>query len=136
MLARLNWHPTPSELRYFANTLALLGIFFAIIFALTDKLLTGLVVAGICVVLAALIRIIPVAGRLIYVVWMIATFTLSLVVSPMAIALIYYLILTPMSLIARLSRKDDLHLKRQTGKPSYFEDADYDTSPDTFHRQF
>lgn len=136
MLARLNWRPQPSEIRYFANTLAVLGIVFAIILAITGKLITGLVVAGICVVLAGLCRLIPIAGRWIYVVWMLATFTLSLVVSPIAIALIYYLILTPMSLIARLSRKDDLHLKRQTGKPSYFEDADYDTSPDTFHRQF
>lgn len=136
MLARLNLHPTPSEVNYFANTLAVLGIVFAVILAITGRLMSGLAVAGVCIALAVICRFIPIVGRWIYVVWMLVTFALTLIVSPIAIAFIYYVILTPISLFARLSQKDELRLRNKIDKTTCFDKADYDTSPDSFRRQF
>ena len=136
MLARLNWRPQLPEIRYFANTLAVLGIVFAIILAMTGKLIPGFTVAGACIALATVCRSVPTVGRWVYIVWMLVAFALSLIISPLVIAIIYFVFLTPISLFARLTGKDELRLKRQTGKSTNFEDADYSSSPDTFRRQF
>ena len=136
MLARLNWRPSPGEIRYFANTLAVLAFVFAIILAVSGKQTPALTVGGVGISLALFCRFVPSVGRWIYVFWMAVTYVLSLVISPIVIAIIYYIVLTPMSFFARLTGKDELKLKRKADQSNHFIDADYDTSPDSFRRQF
>lgn len=136
MLARLNWHPSSGEIRYFANTLAVLAIVLAVILAVSGKLTSALATAVAGTGLFLLCRFIPSFGRWIYVLWMSVTYVLSLIISPIAIAIIYYIVLTPMAFFARITGKDELNHKRKANQSTHFTDADYDASPDAFRRQF
>lgn len=136
MLARLNWRPSAGEIRYFANTLAVLAAIFAIVLTATGKSYPALLIAAAGIGLAVLCRSVPSVGRWTYVVWMAVTYILSLVISPIVIAVIYYLALTPMAFFARITAKDELNLKRKVNHSTYFAGAEYDTSPDSFRRQF
>ena len=136
MLARLNWRPSPGEIRYFANTLAVLAIVFAVILAVTGKLIPALAIVTSGIGLAVICRYVQSVGRWTYVIWMAVTYVLSLTISPIAIAFIYYIVLSPMAFFARLTGKDDLNLKRKAGQSTYFADADNDASPQSFRRQF
>lgn len=136
MLARLNWRPSVGEIRYFATTLVVLAVVFAIILTVAGKLFSALLIGASGIGLAALCRLVPSIGRWIYVIWMAVTYVLSLIISPVVIAIIYYIVLTPMAFFARIAGKDELNLKRKASQSTYFADGDYDTSPDSFRRQF
>lgn len=136
MLAKTNWRPGRKEIRYFANTLAFLGIVLALVFLIAGKQSPALVIAAAGLFLAAIARVVPVIGRWLYLAWTGATFVLSLIVSPIVIAIIYYIILAPIALLARLAGKDELRLKRCSNLPSYFDDAACNSSPESFRRQF
>ncbi len=129
MLARLNWRPLSGEIRYFANTLAVFAIIFAIILAVSGKLTPALAIAGGGIGLAVLCRFVQPVGRWTYVIWMAVTYVLSLIISPIAIAMIYYIVLTPIAFFARITGKDELNLRRKADQSTHFIDADYDTSP-------
>ncbi len=136
MLARLNWHPSSGEIRYFANTLAVLAIVSTVILAVTGKLIPALAIVTAGIGLAVICRYVQSVGRCTYVIWMAVTYVLSLIISPVAIAFIYYIVLTPMAFFARIAGKDELNLKRKAHQSTHFTDADYDASPESFRRQF
>ena len=136
MLAKINWRPGHAEIKYFANTLIVLAIVFAGILLLMGKAKPALFVGVGGLVLAIACRIAPLVGRWTYLLWTAVSFALSMLVSPIVIGIIFYLVLTPIALIARISGKDELRLKRQREGASYFESAEYDTSPDAFKRQY
>lgn len=136
MLAKINWRPSLSELRYFTNTLAVAAIVLGALLALWGKVNAALIIGGSLLVLATLCRFIPALGRWVYLLWMAVTFVLSLIVSPIVIGLVYYLVLTPFALASRLTGKDELKRKRDPRAGTYFTKADYDTSPESFKRQF
>ena len=136
MLAKINWRPGHAEIKYFANTLIVLAIVFAGILLLMGKAKPALFVGVGGLVLAIACRIAPLVGRWTYLLWTAVSFALSMLVSPIVIGIIFYLVLTPIALMARVSGKDELRLKRRSEGASYFQSAEYDTSPDAFKRQY
>ncbi|MGB5106567.1 MAG: SxtJ family membrane protein [Candidatus Zixiibacteriota bacterium] len=136
MLAKTNWRPGKAEIRYFANTLAVLAIILGVVLAFMGKANSGLLVGIAGLILAVACRLIPIFGRWIFIIWTAVTFILSFVFSPIVIAIIYYVVLTPIAFFARLFGKDELRRKRRSDAVSYFEKAEYDTSPESFRRQF
>ena len=136
MLAKINWRPGHAEIKYFANTLIVLAIVFAGILLLMGKAKPSLFIGVGGLVLAIACRTVPIVGRWTYLLWTAVSFALSILVSPIVIGIIFYLVLTPIALMARISGKDELRLKRRSESPSYFDSAEYDTSPDAFKRQF
>jgi hypothetical protein len=136
MLAKINWQPSQAELRYFTNTLAIAAIVIGALLALWGKINTALILGGSLLALATLCRFIPPLGRWVYLAWMGLTFVISLIVSPIVIAIIFYVALTPISLLSRLFGKDELRRNRHSEKSTYFVQADNDSSPDSFRRQF
>ena len=109
MLAKINWRPGHAEIKYFANTLIVLAIVFAGILLLMGKAKPALFVGVGGLVLAIACRIAPLVGRWTYLLWTAVSFALSMLVSPIVIGVIFYLVLTPIALIARISGKDELH---------------------------
>lgn len=136
MLAKINWRPGRAEIKYFANTMIVLAIVFAGTLLLMGRTKPALFVGIGGLVLAIACSIIPLVGRWTYLVWTAVSFVLSMLVSPIVVGIIFFLILTPIAFIARISGKDELRLKRRRESASYFETAEYDTSPDAFKRQY
>ena len=64
--------------------------------------------------------IIPRAIKWIYIAWMSVAFVLGFVMAHVILALLFFLIITPLGLIARLSGKDFLSLKLDRSAKSYW----------------
>ncbi len=136
MLQKINWRPDRSTVRYFAVSLAVL----AVVLALLVLWLRGVTAAGWLggsgIVLAAGSYLWFPLGRSVYLLWMGVSYLLGLIVSPIIIAIIYYFVLTPLGLFARLRGKDELRLQRRPDCRTYFIDVDDKSGPESFRRQF
>jgi len=62
----------------------------------------------------------PRALKLIYIAWMGLAFGLGLIVSSILLTVFFYLVITPIGLIARLAGKDFLSLKMESTAQSYW----------------
>jgi len=63
----------------------------------------------------------PRALKLIYIAWMGLAFGLGLIVSSILLTVFFYLVITPIGLIARLAGKDFLSLKLPSAAKSYWQ---------------
>ena len=77
-----------------------------------------LLTPGALLVLGALI--VPGSLKHVYIAWMSLGFALGFVVSNVILTIFYYLILTPIGLIARICGQDFLSLKRNPAATSYW----------------
>lgn len=137
ILQRINWHPSRGEVRYFAITLALLATLSAVVALALKGIIPALWVGGIGLVLALACFLMTAAlGKWVYLLWMGVTFVIAVVISPIVIGAIFYLILTPIGILARLFGKDELRLKQPRDVISYFVDVESAPDRDSFHRQF
>ena len=81
--------------------------------------------------------IIPRALKWIYIAWMSVAFVLGFVMAHVILALLFFLIITPLGLIARLSGKDFLSLKLDRSAKSYWiPRAQNSKSASDYERQF
>jgi hypothetical protein len=109
----------PRELRKFGllvgAVFALLGIWFW--FRGKGRYPYFLTPGAVLVVLGATV---PNALRLIYVGWMTAAFLLGFVVSNILLTLFFYVVVTPIGLVARLAGRDFLNRKLDAQAKSYW----------------
>lgn len=88
----------------------------------------GLVVVGV---------VFPRGLRYIYVVWMSVAFVLGFVMAHVILTLFFFLVITPIGLLARLSGKDFLSLKQDRHAKSYWIPHEQKAkSPADYERQF
>ncbi len=133
-LIRVDWNPTPTKLRQF-------GIGVLIFTAAMGGLMlwrgrpAGRIVLPAGFVLGAITLAWPAAGRRIYTAWMSAAFVIGTVVSTVALAAIYYLIVTPLALVLRARGRDCLALTRKHG-PSYWIPMEDTVDQSRFERLF
>ena len=81
--------------------------------------------------------IIPRALKWIYIAWMSVAFVLGFVMAHLVLAVLFYLILTPLGLVARLAGKDFLSLKLDRAAKSYWiPRAQKSKSASDYERQF
>ncbi len=141
-LVKLNWKPSPKELRQFG---AIFGIGFLLIglakyfwiwnrlFERDEKLGTILILTGVVV------GAIGLTGTKLalpfYWFWFGIAFVLGNIMSRIVITLIYYGVITPMGLVARLSGRDKLQLKKRAVQ-SYWQDISLPSDPEKYKRQF
>ncbi len=136
MLQRTNWRPDRSTVRYFAITLAVLALLSASLLLWLKGLAAAAWAGSAGIALAAGSYLWFPLGRLVYVIWMAVSYLLGLIVSPIILGIIYYLVLTPLGLYARLRGKDELRVRRQPDCQTYFIDVNDQTEPESFRRQF
>ena len=141
-LVKLNWKPSPKELRQFG---AIFGIGFLLIglakyfwiwnrlFERDEKLGTILILTGVVV------GAIGLTGTKLalpfYWFWIGIAFVLGNIMSRIVITLIYYGVITPMGLVARLSGRDKLQLKKRAVQ-SYWQDISLPHEREKYERQF
>lgn len=89
------------------------------------------------IVLMALGVVLPRSLRFVYIGWMSVAFVLGFVVSHFILGLFFYLVITPIGLLARISGKDFLSLKLDPGAESYWIPRDrVQKAPSSYERQF
>ena len=110
---------TPRDLRKFGLVVG--GVFCALglWFFLRHKPYYWYVLAP-GVPLVVLGAILPRSLKWIYVGWMALAMVLGAIVSTVLLTLLFYLVVTPIGLVARLAGKDFLSRKLQPGAPSYW----------------
>ncbi len=79
----------------------------------------------------------PRALKSVYLAWMALAFTMGLVVSSLVLSLCFFLVITPLALLARLMRKDFLSLKINPTAQSYWLRRERPAArPADYERQF
>ena len=130
-----DWHPGARQLRQFAAGVLVVSALLAV--GLAHR--TGSVraaalpaVLGTAVFLVGLIF--PVAVRPLYRVLALVGFPVGWVVSEVILRVVFYLVLTPLGVIFRITGRDPLQLKRHTGS-TYWREAKRDRPPSSYFRQ-
>jgi len=80
--------------------------------------------------------LVPVMFRWIFVVWMVAAYPIGWVISQIALALMFYLIITPVALIFRLTRRDRLRRFKPANATTYWIAKELPTDVRRYFRQF
>ncbi len=134
----LNLNPGRTDLRVFG---AAALVAFGTLAALThwhwqgpEWLSVGL---GALAVLSGLLALVaPAANRPLYVVLMIAVYPIGLVVSYIVLAVVFFGILTPVGLVFRLIRRDELRRRFDPDASTYWVDRPAVTDTQRYFRQF
>ncbi len=141
-LVKLNWKPSPKELRQFGaifgSGFLLIGLvkYFWIwnwLFERNEKL--GLIFILIGIVGGAIGLTGTKLALPLYWVWIGIAFVLGNIMSRVVITLIYYGVITPISVVARLLGRDKLQLKKRAVQ-SYWQDISLPHEPEKYERQF
>jgi hypothetical protein len=120
-LVRLNKNPSRKDLAWF-------GVLFAAFFGIVGYLAwrkpgtqqLGLVLWGAAVVVPAVYYAIPPLRRPIYLGWMYLAFPIGLAVSYAVLAFVYFVVVTPIGLVLRLTGRDPLQRAFERARTSYW----------------
>jgi hypothetical protein len=141
-LVNLNWKPNAKELRSFGaiflGGFVLIGLVkyfspFEWIISRNQKVGLVFIIVGIVVGLIGLTG--TKLALPFYWVWLSIAFVMGNIVSRIIIAVIYYLVVTPVGWIAKLVGRDKLQLKKRN-KDSYWIKTSLPTEPSKYERQF
>jgi hypothetical protein len=135
-MVEINWNPDARTLRWFAG---LQFAFFCVIAWLWRASLgpmgtTLLVLASVITGGIGLAR--PAWIRLVYVGWMVAVFPIGWVMSHVLLAVIYFVVLTPIALLVRWRRGDPLHRQFDAAAPTYWTPRRPAENTERYFRQY
>ncbi len=112
-LLRIDWNPGTAKVRRFGLLLAGLALPLSAFWAWRGHAQAGGIIAGAGISLGLLTAAFPGSiGLNFYKAWMGVSFVIGTVMSPVILGLVYYGVLTPLSLALRLAGRDALRLKR------------------------
>jgi hypothetical protein len=134
-ISELLLKPTPRVLRQFAG--AWLLVFLALAFkrGLLHTTNTGIVLALISSI-GVIGLVLPRALRWLFVTASIIAFPIGWMVTQLVLALMFFLVLTPVALFFRLRGRDVLQLRHQPGKSSYWVAREQQPPPEKYLKQF
>jgi hypothetical protein len=78
----------------------------------------------------------PPAIRWLFVGWMIVAFPVGWTISQLLLAILLYLLFTPMAVLMRLKGRDRLHLRRRSEGSTYWTPKETASKPQRYFRQF
>lgn len=134
----LNLNPSPKELRIFAAGQV---AFFALIsFLLWRGGVIGAIgvwwIVGVSTVVGVSGLARPRAIRPIYAAWMLAVFPIGWTISHLVVAVVFYLVITPIGLVQRLSGRDPLQQTFDPQSRTYWQPRPPSQPTDRYFRQF
>jgi hypothetical protein len=136
-MIRIEHHPSRRQLAVFG---LLWLVFFGILGGMAWWRTGSLATAGALGVIGAAI---PVAGllwpevlRIVYLLTSYATFPVGLVVSFVILAVVYYLVLTPIGLVLRLTGYDPLHRRFDRRATTYWTPREQEETLERYFKQF
>jgi hypothetical protein len=134
-MIEINWNPTRKDLRIFGiGAFVASMIISAVLYFLKGielQWISILIAAGFVIFLSSVIS--AKVTRMIYVGLSLVTLPIGWVLSFIMLAVFYYLIVTPIGLVFRLTGRDPLNRKFDSNAKSYWKKR---KSPDTLDRYF
>jgi hypothetical protein len=133
-LLRVDWNPDVPKIRRFGAGLVVFAAAGGY-WMLRRGSPAGPFVLKAGVALGLLTALWPGAGRLVYKAWMSVAFVMGTIVSWTALALLYYLVMTPLALLFRAIGRDALRLSKPAGE-TYWVPSRTPREPTAFERLF
>ncbi len=134
--AEINKNLSAKELIKFGATflggMAVIGLLYYFVFH-NEPLAKGLWIAGGVVFVLSFI---PPVARILYILWMGLGITMGLVTSPIILALVFLVLITPVGLVFKLIQRDTMKRKMDRGAASYWEEYKETDDPATYVKQF
>jgi hypothetical protein len=97
---------------------------------------TVIVLAVLAVVLGSIGLARPAWLRPIFVAWIVAAFPIGWIISHVMLIAMYYLVITPIGLIFRVSGRDALRIRPQAGASTYWQPKAQAAGPERYFQQF
>ena len=134
--AEINKNPSAKELIKFGATflggMAVIGFLYHFVFH-NEPLAKGLWIAGGVVFVLSFI---PPVARILYILWMGLGITMGLVTSPIILALVFLVLITPVGLVFKLIQRDTMKRKMDRDAATYWEEYKETDDPATYVKQF
>ena len=118
-IIKVDWNPDAKALRYFGMGIILFGALLGAMPWFKGQPVPAKGIWGVCGLLGISALASEALGKRIYTGWMSVAVIIGTVVSTTALAIVYYLILTPMGIAGKLIGRDHLKLKKRETS-SYF----------------
>ncbi len=114
-------NPSPRDLRWFGLTLFLVALCAgSVISWRTDSWRVGQIIWGAGAGFALLYYLVPGLQQSLYVGWMYVTYPIAWIVSHSILAIIFYLILTPIGILMRFVGRDPLEKQFDSSSRTYW----------------
>lgn len=136
-MVKIHWHPAPGELRRWAVAM-LVGTALggAVLHFLFHEPLAARVLWTFGALSFATGLTGTVVARPFYLLWMGFVWTVSTTLGTLALVVVFYFVVTPIGLVARLFGRDRLHLRRPSATVSSFWEKSPPMRVDRFDRPF
>ena len=133
----LNLNPSKKELRTFGLCgLAFLALVGWIVFRRSGSVPVAASIAALGVVLAVLGFAVPRALRPVWVVLMVVNYPIGWVVTHVVMAIIFYLVVTPIGVIMRLTGRDPMERAFDRSAKTYWKPRRVDPGSSRYFRQY
>ncbi len=137
-LMEIEWHPNPRQLRAFGlgglTALSVAALVLHLVWGVALPWALGLFAFGTAIFLCS--RISPAATRILYLVLTVAGWPLGLAFSFLLLAGFYFLVLTPVAIVFRLTGRDALCRRLDPTAASYWVPHRPSESMDRYFHQF
>lgn len=136
-ITTFNRNPSPADLRTFGRLL----VPFVALFGVVVRLRTGSAGGALAVwiaggLLAAAFLAVPAARRPIFVGWSAVTYPIGWLVSHAVLAVVFYLVITPIGVVLRRVSRDPLDRRFEPTRPSYWTERHGVPAVGRYFRQF
>ncbi len=133
----LNLNPTRKELRTFGLfAVAFFALVGWIVFRRSGSMPIGASISGVGVLLALLGLTIPQALRPVWIVLMVVNYPIGWVVTHIIMAIIFYLVVTPIGVIMRWSGRDPMERAFDRAAKTYWKPCRTDSGAARYFRQY
>ncbi len=133
----VNWNPSNKELRAFGGMWL---VFFSAIAAYlhfrTGYAWLAPYIGGAALLIGSIGLAIPKAVKPVYVAWMIAAFPIGWTISHLLLGAIFYLLITPIGLVMRVTGYDPMNRKFDPEATTYWSEHRTGGDPSTYFRQY
>ena len=138
----VNWRPDWEARRTFGKTLVLGFLAIGVLLWLLVRWKTGrwadwpLWLGGICASIGAICWMAPGLARPFYVFWYAVGGAIGCVIASALLALVFFLVITPIGLVLRALGRDPLERKWDRKATTYWKDAEKSVDAKRYFRQF
>jgi hypothetical protein len=134
----INWKPTRKDLRVFATACLVFAVGFGIAFWVNSGVLTT--ISKVLFIVGPALFVLgmawPPSLKYVYIALSLIAFPIGLVLGNVLMALVYYLLVTPIGLVFRLLGKDPMHRKFDPKATTYWISRSKPPEPGRYFRQF
>jgi hypothetical protein len=138
----VNWNPDRAERRKFARSLMIGFPIITVVFTAAALLKTHTLkpfpfwLGGIGLALGVVLWLLPQIAKPFYVVWYFLGCCMGIVMGNVLLSAFYFLMLTPLGLLMRVTGRDLLRKKFNRQTPTYWQDAEKVVDLKRYYRQF